>query len=191
MVQNLIRISGESHDSEVVAYGMDVIYSGLAALLLLLLTGWASHHLPETLVYIVSHFLLVRVMGGYHAHTRLGCLLLTSAMCFLCIWISDMVWDTVSAGNIAVSYIVYFFCVFRLAPAEHSNKKLSRDTYRKNRKRSLVYMAAAYLVVMIFWITDRRMACAFWVNITEIVISMIIGKEVYVHAERKSRKADS
>lgn len=191
MVQNLIRISGENHDSEVIAYGMDVIYSGLAALLLLLLTGWASHHLPETLVYIVSHFLFVRVMGGYHAHTRTGCLLLTAATCFLCTWISDMVWNMVSAGFIVVSYIFYFYCVFRLAPAEHPNKKLGRETWRKNRKRSLVYMAAALLVIIIFWTLDRRMACVFWVNISEIVISMITGKEVYAHAERKSSKADS
>lgn len=191
MVQNLIQVSGKKHDPEVVAYGMEVIYSGLAACLFLLVAGWASHHLPETLVYIVSHFLFVRVMGGYHAHTRTGCLLLTVATCFLCIWISDMVWNRVSAGTVAVSYIFYFFCVFRLAPAEHPNKKLGRETCRKNRKRSLVYMAAALLVIIIFWTFDRRMACVFWVNMTEIVISMITGKEVYAHAERKSSGTDS
>lgn len=39
MVQNLIQVSGKKHDPEVVAYGMEAIFSGLAACLFLLVAG--------------------------------------------------------------------------------------------------------------------------------------------------------
>lgn len=188
LIQNLIQASGEEHDCEVVAYGMDAIGSGLVTFAVLMLSGWASHHLPETLVYIVCHFLAARAMGGYHAHTRLGCLALTVSICFLGIWVSDMIWVWIPVWGIAVSYILCLFCVFRFAPAEHPDKELDEDTRRKNRNRSLFYMTVAGFVVMIFWNINRRTACVFWVNMTEIVISMIIGKEVYGHGEGKSRK---
>lgn len=188
MIQNLITASGENHDPEVVAYGIDVIYSGIASFVILLLAGWVSHHLPETLIYIVSHFLLVRLMGGYHSHTRLGCTVLTIASCFLCIWISDMVWEWIPAGGVAILCLLYLCSVFLMAPAENPAKVIEECTRIKNRNRSLLYMTAASFLVMIFWMIDRKTACVFWINMTEIVISMLVGKEVNAHVKRKSGK---
>lgn len=188
MIQKLIQASGEEHDCEVVAYGMDAIGSGLIAFVVLMMLGWVSHHLPETLVYLVCHLLAARAMGGYHAHTRLGCFVLTVEIWFLCIWVSDMIWAWISVWGIVAIWMMEFLCVFWFAPVEHPDKKLDEGTRRKNRNRSLLYMVFASFVIMIFWNVDRKAVCVFWVNMTEIVISMIIGKEVYVHGKGKSGK---
>ena len=80
------------------------------------------------------------------------------------------------------------FLIWKSAPVEHPHKKLDELTMKANRKKSFVYTLTMFVVIMIFWNIDRRVACVFWLNITEIIILMLVGKEVYRHDERKGFK---
>ena len=126
LIYYFIKESNEDHDCEVVAYGLDVIGSGIITFMVLMTIGWISHCLKEALVYIFCHLLVARSTGGYHAATRLRCLGLTTTMCLLIICITDHIWS--------------------------------------------------------------RISIAFWLNITEIIILMLVGKEVYRHDEREGFK---
>ena len=185
LINYFIKESKEDHDCEVVAYGLDVIGSGIITFMVLMTIGWISHCLKETLVYIICHLLVARSTGGYHAATRLRCLGLTTTMCILIICITDHIWSRISIWGVCISWLFFMFLIWKSAPVEHPHKKLDELTMKTNRKKSFVYTLTMFVVIMIFWNIDRRVACALWLNITEIIILMLVGKEVYRHDERK------
>lgn len=184
----LIKKSNENHDREVIAYGLDVIRSGIITFIFLMTIGGISHRLKETLLYIICHLFVARSTGGYHAKTRSRCLILTTMMYLLIISIADKIWCQIPIGIVCISCLIYMILILSCAPVEHPHKKLDELTIRTNRKKSVIYTLTMFVLVMIFWNIDRRVACLFWLNITEIIILMLIGKEVYHHVERNDFK---
>ena len=138
--------------------------------------------------FLRSFSIWLQKNSGYHANTRLGCLGLTTTMCLLIICITDHIWSRISIWGVCISWLFFMFLIWKSAPVEHPHKKLDELTMKTNRKKSFVYTLTMFVVIMIFWNIDRRVACALWLNITEIIILMLVGKEVYRHDERKGFK---
>ena len=178
IIKYYIRNSDGEHEYEIVSYGFDVICSGMITLAVLMVLGYLLGYVVEIWIYFICHIFIVRSTGGYHAATKLGCLFLTTVTCLAIAYISNKLWICMSAWVVFVSYVIYIFLVLKIAPVEHPNKKLEQSIMIASRKKSLVYLIIVSAMIIIFWKINRRIACVLWLNVTEIIISMIIGKGV-------------
>jgi accessory gene regulator B len=186
LIKKIIDLSGETHDYEVVAYGLDAICSGILSMGILIALGVGFHVLRETLIFIACNFLLARATGKYHATTRFRCHVLTIALWGVSITASHWCYDRIPWECMMATYIIYMIAVLRWAPVEHPQKPLDSDVLQKNKRRSVIYMIISGILIMIFWNIEKKLSYVLWINITEIIITMIIGKEAYQNEHDKS-----
>lgn len=179
IIKYYIRNSDGEHEYEIVSYGFDVICSGMITLIVLIVVGYLLGCETEIWIYLICHMLIAHNTGGYHATTRLRCLFFTTFTCLVIIYISNKLWGYMHVEGVFISCVIYVLLVLKVAPVEHPNKKLEQSIMIASRKKSLVYLIIVSSMIIVFWKINRRIACVLWLNVTEIIISMIIGKGVY------------
>ncbi len=77
MIDKLIKISGKEYDKEIIEYGLAAMMNGVISIIIILFLAIIDGSLPQSIVYLLSNLLIYTQVGGYHAKTRLGCVLLT------------------------------------------------------------------------------------------------------------------
>jgi accessory gene regulator B len=185
IIKKLVDLSEEDHDYEVIAYGIDALCSGVFSMGVLLIAGVIFHLLPETVIYIMCNYLLARSTGRYHATTRFRCHVITFILWGITIGCAYWSVAHIPVCFVGITFIISILCIFLWAPVEHPDKPLDCDTRIKNKRKSVLYVMLFGILIIIFWNVDRIISYVFWTNITEIVIAMIIGKEVYGHEQDK------
>lgn len=80
---------------------------------------------------------------------------------------------------LAVMLFYSLTCVVKYAPVEHKNKPLMQTVRRKNRIQAIILDLAVTIMIIVFWRIERNLAGVFLINKLEVIISMLIGNEVY------------
>lgn len=80
--------------------------------------------------------------------------------------------------------ILCFGLVVMFSPAEHINKPLSKSDYYRLKTISTVLVICTCLIIILLNVNGKKTGILS-VNLIEIVISMIIGKEACRYAKRK------
>ena len=116
-------------------YGLSAFVNSFSQIILLFLLGLCYGVISETVSFLLVFILTRRFTGGYHADTKLKCLLLGVFMWFIATSMSKV---SLSLNAILILYlvIVIFSVVitFKYAPVEHRNKPLSKSVYLQNKK---------------------------------------------------------
>lgn len=115
-------------------YGFEITISSLLNIIIILLIGALTHHLPESIAFLLC-FIPVRLFtGGYHADTYFKCNTVFAILFSILILIFSY------TVNHITNYAVLAMTIFSLTvfisecPIEHPNKKLNT----KQKKRSKI-----------------------------------------------------
>jgi len=187
MLEKLILFSGKEYDKDIIKYGIIVIRNGVLSILIILGLAIIEKKLQESLIYLLCNLLIYTKIGGYHAKTPIGCMVLTImtwkiALYYsaICIKIDILFW--------IIIFCVYTILVVKYAPVLHPNKaRFGEIITVKQRMEAGARLFIGYILIMVFWnIHKQEYAGVLMMSISEIIISMLIGKEIYKNYEERS-----
>ena len=186
MIERIITFSGKDYDQEIIKYGFVVIRNGVLSVAIILMCGIIENKLVESLLYLFCNLIIYTKVGGYHAKTQIGCLMITVATWKVALIFSSICMDI----NIFLGVIlggVYIILVWKNAPVLHPNKaRFGEAITKKQRIVAIVRLLIGYGLIIVFWSTHKQeYSGILMMGISEIIISMLIGKELYKRYEEK------
>lgn len=164
-----------SEEEEIVNYGLENLKSNLTGFLLTLLTGVCFHCLLESVVLWILNFPLRKNAGGFHAKTKIRCILLSAVVLLATLGgLVRIIWPKIVYIGIA---LVSFAFILYLAPVENPNKrldKLERKVYGE-RTRMILAIEGTMLVIALVLDWDRLIAVSV-ANFAIVGVSLIAGE---------------
>lgn len=147
---------------EVYGYALEKLLAGIGNAILLFLTGLVFHIGIETIVFMAFYMPIRRYAGGIHASTRLRCTILSLVSVVVFIKISSFLihisfWNYLSIGILILVNII----VFRYAPVDTANKRLSKELKIKYGKlsRIITIVESLLLVIGVLFRSDLKLYC--------------------------------
>lgn len=176
---------------EIVCYGLElklmktIISAGM--LLLAVITG----SLLEVIVFMAVYQPLRGSCGGYHAKTRLSCVLLSLGMLSLIICLDKILPDSLL---MIVSYIFLFIgsgSIIFLAPVDTASKPFDEKERMVFRKRSLITLAIICCVYMVCYLGDYKkiyFSASYGIFMTGILLmaGILVNRKLYNKADNKA-----
>lgn len=180
----------ENENLEVITYGMEILLEGFLTIMVLGTLGIITNYIKETVIFLICSILGIGTLGGYHCNTLKSCIVLTIFLWFTTIKFVDLFTSIIDCIGIGNMEFLLVSVVLALAPAEHINKPLEKALKIKLKVAAVCECLFAILLITIFCNVDQRLAGILLINVTEVVISMIIGKGVNVYVKRKNGKSN-
>lgn len=157
----------EESDSEIYQYGLEQLLINLRMILVIGLLAFLFDSVIETLFIFVGFIPIRMIAGGYHARTPLRCSLLT-----ISVYLLDLMFIAI-LSNVAIKYSILFISliscilIFRFAPVDHKNKRLSQSEVIEGKMKSRIVVLILSSLCIIYILLFRR--------IDTILISTITG----------------
>lgn len=143
-------------DAEIYEYGLFILLSTALELASVLIVSIIVNKFFAAAVFLLSFLLLRGIAGGYHASTAGRCYLILLAVFAAYIVSLCLPLPFVSAA-IVIS-IVSAIIVFRYAPVDNENKRLSEQKAKKEKRLSIVIVSAETLAVIILSFSKNEAA---------------------------------
>ena len=124
-------------DREIYVYGYQIIISSMFGIILVLILGVLLKCLPESLTFLVVFIITRQYCGGYHARTFLKCCLLFVFAYLAILLLMELIMNRIVIYQIICLLLIYIITIFKYAPVENENKRLSGKTKALNRKKSI------------------------------------------------------
>lgn len=128
----------EVEDSEVYAYGIELLLSTIFNLIIAIIIALISNEFIPCVINLTAFVTIRMYAGGYHADTHWGCML--TLVCVLSAFI--LIIKTFSTATIRflspILWVLSVLILYKFAPVEHPNKPISEKKKMKLRKKSLI-----------------------------------------------------
>ena len=170
-------------DKEIYIYGLEVILSTAANLLIVTLLGCALGLFVQTVVFVIAFAVLRVYAGGYHAKTHRSCI-----VTFTAIYLVNMILQRVTPDGIqrvlgSIIALTALVLIFTLAPIEHKNRPFEGNEYCKFKKMSRIIASfEVFLViagVVVFPIYHTITYCIS-LALLSVVLILAIAKKIEV-----------
>lgn len=131
--KNIIRLE----EKEVYAYGYEIMLSEIVNWIITIIIAVITGTIIETFIYMLAFMRLRGAVGGFHANSHMGCIIISALVYILCLYIiyqtpMDIYWILVGVG-----LILHMELVVTIAPVAHPNKPFINEwEYLKFRKKS-------------------------------------------------------
>lgn len=163
----------EKKDSEIYHYGYDMLFSGILQSLFLFAVGWAFGKLDVTIVFIVVFITLRSCTGGYHADTRMGCIVTTLFVYFFVLCeCTKGIFLFKEPVSIILLIVFYGISFMRYAPIEHKGKPLSKEQEVQNKKNGGV-LSAIYSIIAIL-LYNKTIGISISIVITMVCVAVLM-----------------
>jgi accessory gene regulator B len=163
ILEKLIRENRISKEYlEVYGYALEKLLAGIGNAILLFLTGLVFHIGLETVVFLAFYMPIRRYAGGIHASTRIRCIIISLFLVVTSIKLSGIIIHTSYWSYLSLSILfMVMFIVFRYAPVDTANKRLSYDKKIKYGRRARIYtiIESLLLVICILFLPDLKLYC--------------------------------
>jgi len=150
-------------DKEIVQFGLESLSGNLLGIVLILAIGIGFGHILEAILLWIFWFFLRKNAGGFHAKTKMGCLLTSSVMLVL----SFMIF--VSHSNSVMFYTICVFInggiIWLISPVDNSIKQLDLMEQKAYQSRSRIIL----IVEEIIW------GVGTWLRIDAIMKSIVMA----------------
>ena len=171
-------------EKEIVEYGLENLEGNLLGMLITMIIGMHFDYMLGSILLWVLLFPLRKNAGGFHAKTKGGCILFSSAIlvvsmfCFVQVRCSEV-------GCICIT-LFFFLYIFFGAPVENKNKHLDpveKKVYRKRTRIILVFEMLLYPAALFFeW---KPVSTAITIAYFIVSVSLLTGElNMQIHRRR-------
>ena len=177
--------ASKGHSAAAIGFGLELILTYLFGTSILVIISMLCHQPIAWLLFILGFAPLRTTAGGFHAKSRLSCLMI-SACLFILSLASTFLFSWIRGIPLTIALIALIF-VYYWSPVEAKNKKLNSDQVSKNRRKSLIISIANTVLAFVFCMVNVNSALInlYFMGIAMAAVSLIIAK--IKHAEgRKS-----
>jgi len=167
-----------AEEKEIIEYGIEQGKNFILSIILVFLLGILFKTPVSSVVFLVMFIPLRKYAGGYHANSRLGCVLVSIASISCCFWlITKMKWSSYYLLLAVVSILIIFF----IAPVQNSKKILEefeRKIYKRKTRMILVIEGIILVISFAFKLKDIFWAIMFALMLVET--SLLVARILYL-----------
>lgn len=133
-------------------YGLQLLIGEVPKLFIILLLAFLLHMFKLTLISFLIILPYRAFSGGFHLHTHLGCIVVTSLLYIGTPYLASILNfdNTVKYILIAITFIFSFVMIAKYAPADTENVPVLQKKERRKRKIWSFVIAGVELVIAIF-----------------------------------------
>lgn len=159
----------------VLVYGFQLFISTASSLFSILLVSLITGNIVYGSIYLIVFMLLRITANGYHASTFGGCFLLTNSLFLLYLAIIN-IFPNVIPLSVDIFFLAFcFIYIWRKAPIEHSNHKLSLKNKKKNQFAARIIICVDIIVIATLYSTYYyKVAYAISISIFIVVAMMMV-----------------
>lgn len=137
-------LNAGEEEREVYEYGLSAIISTVVTTIVLLIIGAMIRSIPETLMYIIVFTILRSQCGGYHAPTRIMCIVISSVGLLLVLYVFSKI------GWLHIMAVITLIGMAMLSPVDSPNKTIHKSKRLSFKIRSIV-ISIVFLCATIWW----------------------------------------
>lgn len=147
LVGQMISLGAAGEDeSDVLVYGLDLLFSSVLTIAALLLLGWIAGFGLSTLLLLAAFIPLQSFGGGYHCQTHLRCFLMTTCNVLAALLLSRLL----PLSLLMIAALAAALPIYRIAPVEHPNAPFGEAFGRRMAKIVRVaYLSELALAVLL------------------------------------------
>ena len=173
----------EEKDMPVYVYGLSAFLNSMVQLVIILILGMASRTIIETISFIVVFVTTRRVMGGFHASTKVKCVVLD-----ICVWaVTTHFYKVFKWIPLSCLLLIVFpfslIVTYRYAPVENSLKPLTEVQKRVNQNKGYVLNSVFAVVSVILLNVSKTMSYTIIATIMSVCI--LVLTERWKNVKRK------
>lgn len=177
--------ASKGHSTAAIGFGLELIFTYLFGTSILAIISILCHQPLAWILFILGFAPLRTTAGGFHANSRLSCLIISACLYILSLATSFLI-SWIRGLPLTITLITLIL-VYYWSPVEAKNKKLNDDQISKNRRKSLIISIANTVLAFVFCMVnvDSALINLYFMGIAMAAVSLIIAK--IKHAEgRKS-----
>lgn len=162
-----------AEEYKIYAYLFSYIIEDILFNFSILAIGIITKNIITTLFYLLTSLPLRYFSGGFHANTKLGCLILSYSHYILVLFLTYQ-----TELNPIASILLYFFCWFvtlQIAPVDTPNKRLSKSQQKKLHFRCIITFFTMTFIYTILWKYDTIYTTTITICVTMNTIGLLIG----------------
>lgn len=166
-------------EKNIYAYGYEIMISEAVNWIITIVIALFTGKIIETAVYMLSFMRLRGALGGFHANSHVGCIMISAIVYMACLGIvyltpMNMYWMLIIAG-----LILHTGLVLTIAPVAHPNKPFVNEAEcLKFRKKSYILSGIYGIACIILLFTPLQIlkTCSYCIllGMLSASISMII-----------------
>lgn len=131
--KNIIK----SEEKEIYAYGYEIIISETINWIITIIIAIFTKKIIETAVYMLAFMRLRGALGGFHAKSHMGCIVISALVYVLCLYIINKTPINIYWILIVGGLLLHMGLVIKIAPVAHPNKPfINEREYLKFKKKS-------------------------------------------------------
>ncbi|MCX7709295.1 MAG: accessory gene regulator B family protein [Clostridia bacterium] len=142
----------DNNTREVLEYGLYILFSEMVKMLVFIVIAVILNILQYALFSLLCYALLRIFAGGIHSKTWIGCLISSSTIFFLTVYLSLMIPFSGLYLHI-LQTCIYLLCMailLKYAPSDHENKPIASTKQRKRLKKISLLIFNAIFIVSLF-----------------------------------------
>lgn len=180
----------KKEDEEVYAYGMELLYSSIFNTALAAIIAIITNTVYPTAAFVITFIVIRQYIGGYHAKTHLGCMLILAAVlcCFAVLsrYIPTECEILISMPAIGLS----MFLILKFAPVEHPNKPLSCKEKSRLRKSGIISVFTVFVLVLILSVFTLTRRYGMYISLGQLTASTAMLCEIIKHIRMNNNRED-
>lgn len=136
-------------DIEIYAYGYEIMISETVNWIITVIIALFTGKIIETFAYMLAFMRLRGALGGFHANSHIGCIVISTIVYIGCLCLitqtpMNMYWMLIGAG-----LILHMGLVLAIAPVAHTNKPFINEVERLKFRRKSCGLSSTYGVICI------------------------------------------
>lgn len=176
----------EAENKEIILYGLQAITGNVMAFLVMLGIGACFGGAAESFILGCLIFPLRKNAGGYHAKTRVRCMMISAGILLLVFWsLYAAEWSMKVYMLIGSGFAVL---IFLLAPIGNANKPLDLEELRVYRIRTRRILTVESAILFIAYIMQwRQLVKAAVMNFAIVGCALLAGKIKLLMEQKKEQ----
>jgi len=168
----------KEEDSDIYVYGLDLIFSSIINIAMVMITAVIMNKVPESIALLAMIIPLQSCGGGFHAKTHLCCFLIMYIGWWIVVPLISFITPIFGTMLAFVSLVI----IFKLAPVPHVNVPMSRERFNK-MKVVVRYVAVggAVMGVGLMWLAEKAgfIGGSVIAGMGVVALSMAVARAVY------------
>lgn len=183
----------QKDDEEIYAYGYELLISGIINWTICIIIAIATHTIMETLFYTIVFIHFRETLGGFHAKSHWGCIVLSTVVYVLCLFIILMTPPMLHYALSIIGILIHLILVYFIAPVAHPNKPFSSlreiQIFRKRSCRlSLIYSLICIVLMVLPWEFCKLLSYCIMLGMLTASISMMVEFVIQITKNGKEGK---
>lgn len=142
------------------SHGFDIFISDFINLILIIIIGIITHTVLEALLFYMFFAFLRCSTGGYHADTKLKCIITYGSIYFIFTLLLKTHFFNFIMINLVLT-ILSVLLILALSPVQHINNPLSLDEVQMNKKKSILKTISIFILYLLLMILKNQIYTVF------------------------------